>query len=116
MFYRFGPETSACTFVLGNLIRVRWFTNVKAPKGEELGDFYSGGVEEGAISILKDPVDIYVSIIESLKKSCALAIQDDIYAHDEHDRINSYAKLMLIDKTDYSTQPIFFDDNAIPYA
>lgn len=63
-------------------------------------------------TVLNDSIEIYQQIIETLKKHSVMAIQDDFKAYDAASRENDRAKLLLVDQSDYSTQHIFFDDNA----
>lgn len=41
-----------------------------------------------------------------------MAIQEDYPSYKNSGFSNSYAKLLLVDQSDYNTQHIFFDDNA----
>lgn len=49
----------------------------RAPQGENAEDYYQGKSEEGSVNIVKDTIDQYVAILETLKKRSSLAIQDD---------------------------------------
>jgi hypothetical protein len=69
-------------------------------------------VEEGNVTIYKDPVDQYVAILETLKKSSSMAIQDDYDQYKEAGYLSTGGKLLLVDQADYGTLHIFFDDNA----
>jgi len=82
----------------------------RAPQGEKAEDYYQGRAEEGSVNIVKDAIDQYVAIVETLKKRSSLAIQDDKQAFLRSKR--NGGKLLLIDQADYSTQHIFFDDSA----
>jgi hypothetical protein len=62
--------------------------------------------------MIKDIIDQYVAIMETLKKRSSLAIQDDKQAYLKSGQNRSAGKLLLIDQADYGTQHIFFDDNA----
>ena len=53
-------------------------------------------------------------MIETLKKTPVMCIQDDYEAHSSHDWESSWGKLHLVDQADYNTQHIFFDDCAEP--
>ena len=84
--------------------------NRRAPSGENVEDYYQGKAEEGSVNIVKDTIDQYVAILETLKKRSSLAIQDDKQAYLRVGR--NGGKLLLIDQADYGTQHIFFDDLA----
>lgn len=60
-------------------------------------DFYSGEIEEGVVNIIKDPIDQYVYIIETLKKASTMAIQDDYAYWAKTDYLKHGGKLLLID-------------------
>lgn len=62
--------------------------------------------------ITRDPIEIYQTMLEVLKKHSVMGIQDDFPSYNANGRENDQAKLMLIDQADYNTQHIFFDDNA----
>ena len=55
---------------------------------------------------------MYVQIMECLKRSCSMIIQDDFKPWDETDWNPDYGKVLLVDQADYNTQHIFFDDHA----
>lgn len=63
----------------------------------------------------KDPLEIYQTILETLKKSSTMTIQEDYPAWKAANFKSSMGKLLLIDQADYLTQHIFFDDNADDY-
>ncbi len=49
--------------------------SLKRNIGEDsLEDFYSGEIEEGTVNIIKDPIEQFVYILETLKKSSTMAI------------------------------------------
>jgi hypothetical protein len=101
-----NEEIDKTQFVVG--------TTERADPGEELSEFYSGRIEEGEIEIIDTPLDIYVALMEGLKKSCSFAIADDYKFWQDSERASEYGKMLLIDQTDYFTQHIFFDDNNDP--
>jgi hypothetical protein len=63
----------------------------------------------------KDPLEIYQTILETLKKSSTMTVQEDYPAWKAANFKSSMGKLLLIDQADYLTQHIFFDDNADDY-
>jgi len=78
---------------------------------ETLEEFYSGEIEEGLVNIIKDPVEIYVELMETLKKRSSIAIQHDYNAWKNAEFDQRAGKLLLVDQADYATHHIFFDDN-----
>eukprot|EP00347_Sterkiella_histriomuscorum_P008273 403345711 len=104
LYYRDGTEINQSALVTGTLKR----TN----KDDNINDFYSGDIEEGSVNVYRDPIDQYVSILETLKKRSTMAIQDDFEQWQKTSFGNTGGKLLLIDQADYGTQHIFFDDNA----
>lgn len=64
------------------------------------------------MTILKDPIDQYVQVLETLKKRSSMAIQDDFQAWVRSGKKRAGGKTLLIDQADYGTQHIFFDDLA----
>jgi hypothetical protein len=64
---------------------------------------------------VKDGIDQYVAILETLKKRSSIAIQDDKQAYLRAGSKRNGGKLLLIDQADYATQHIFFDDLAPEY-
>lgn len=67
---------------------------------------------DGDNQVLRDHLDIFQTILENFKKYGSMAIQDDYPAWNKSGRTNKFAKLLMIDQSDYNTQHIFFDDNA----
>ena len=57
-------------------------------------------------------MEMYVQIMECLKRSCSMIIQDDFKPWDETEWNPDYGKVLLVDQADYNTQHIFFDDHA----
>ena len=98
VFIRHG--TNQATLVMGTLKRDKDVTN------------YQGDIEEGTVTLNKDPVDQYVQMMETLKKHNTIAIQDDFEPWLESGKHRDYGKLLYVDQADYQTQHIFFDDNA----
>lgn len=62
--------------------------------------------------VIRDHLEFYQTMIETLKKHSVMAIQEDYPAYKASGFSNDRAKLMMIDQADYNTQHIFFDDNA----
>lgn len=84
----------------------------RAPKGESADDFYQGLAEEGQVNFIRETLDQYIQIIETLKKRSSMAINDDKNAWIAASQKRDGGKLLLIDQADYNTQHIFFDDAA----
>ena len=69
-------------------------------------------MNEDDVTMLRDHFEIYVGIIELLKKHSVMAIQDDFEAMIKTDwQESSLGKPLLVDQADYNTQHIFFDDH-----
>ena len=69
-------------------------------------------VDTDECTIIKGHIEIYQTILETLKKHSVMAIQEDYPAWKKSGFENGRAKLLLVDQADYNTQHIFFDDNA----
>lgn len=67
---------------------------------------------DGDNQVLRDHLDIFQTILETFKKHGSMAFQEDYPAWSKSGRLNSFAKLLMLDQSDYATQHIFFDDNA----
>ena len=63
-------------------------------------------------TMVEDPIQQYITIMETLKKRSTMAINEDYENWKDNDFHREVAKLLLIDQGDYNTQHIFFDDNA----
>lgn len=70
---------------------------------DTLEDFYRGEIEEGNVEIVKELSDVYLSMMEILKKRSTMAIQDDWRHWNKAGEIPSEGKLMLVDQADYHT-------------
>lgn len=67
---------------------------------------------EDDVTMLRDHFEIYVSIIELLKKHSVMAIQDDPEAMIKTNwQSSDVGKPLLVDQADHNTQHIFFDDH-----
>jgi len=64
--------------------------------------------------VLKDPVSIYQTVLETLKKSSTMIIEEDYNSWKAYNYKSKMGKCLLIDQGDYTTQHIFFDDGARP--
>lgn len=49
------------------------------------------------VEVIKDPIDAYQSILETLKKSPSMAIWEDYPNWKKNDLKRDYAKLLMID-------------------
>lgn len=106
VYYRYGEGAENLQMAMGTLNR--------APNADQIEDFYSAEVDDGSVTIITDPVEMYVNLMERLKRSCGFAIWDDNKTWEHNGQTNKYGKLLLVDRADLSTQHIFFDDNAHP--
>ena len=64
---------------------------------------------------VRDHLDIYHTITETLHKFGSIAVQDDYKNWDSLHRAQNGGKLMQVDQSDFHTQHIFFDDYAGDY-
>lgn len=78
-------------------------TTKKGAKFENIEGFYEGDLEEGSVEIISGALDIYVYLMETLKRVCSFAFKDE----------ENIEKLFLVDSQDYTTQQIYFtqDEN-----
>jgi hypothetical protein len=97
-----------------NQLQTRLITGAakRAPKGDNVDDFYQGVVEEGSVFNYKEGIDQYVAILETLKKRATMSILDDKNAWIKSGNKKSGGKVLMVDQADYGTQHIFFDDVA----
>ena len=93
-------------------VRLVTGTPKRAPKGENVDEFYQGPVEEGSVANHKEGIDQYVAIIETLKKRATMSILDDKNAWVKSGNKKAGGKVLMVDQADYGTQHIFFDDVA----
>lgn len=106
-YYRFSHDLKDAMLCTGMKVRP---TNDL----DELKDALDHSDELEDAQLIQGGIEQYQHILETLKKSSTLAIQDD-YAHwAENDKHRECSKLLMVDQADYSTQHIFFDDNADP--
>lgn len=74
-------------------------------------DHFSGAIQEGSVELVQGADAIYTKTMDILQNYGSLALNDDYtYWHSNHDK-SEFGKLFLIDRMDYNTHPIFFDDN-----
>jgi hypothetical protein len=64
---------------------------------------------------VRDPVEQYQAITESLSKKPSMAIQDDFDYWKSTGYQRYGGKLLLVDTSNTQTQHIFFDDNIGEY-
>jgi len=105
LFFRFSNELSDAKLLQGTL-------NRKTNDYDEVQDLINNEDEFEDCNFIQDHIQIYQSLQETLKKFSTVAIQDDYQNWKENDHHREVAKLLLVDQADYSTQHIFFDDNA----
>lgn len=67
------------------------------------------------IEIITDFHEMYAKLREKMKKNAAFAIQDDFFAFKESGQLKDRSKLFIVDRSDYYTHEIFFDDQIDGY-
>jgi hypothetical protein len=97
--YRLGTDVSESVFVQGK-------------DHERVEHDQINMIDQDEFVVTKDHIQMYTSMIETLKKHSVMAIQEDYVAWNSNGRENNCGKLLLVDQADYNTQHIFFDDNA----
>ena len=88
------------TLVLGTFERVTSSTN-------NLKDVYAN---DENIKLYSGANQIFAKVHEKIKENACFAIQEDFFSFKESKMSQDQAKLFLVDKSDYKTLEIFFDD------
>lgn len=96
--YRLGANLNETIMVLGS--------EHKRVPNEEINM-----LDADEVTVIRDHIEIYQTILETLKKHSIMAIQDDFPSYKKGGFENEFGKLLQIDQADYNTQHIFFDDN-----
>lgn len=97
--YRLGAGINEAVMVLGE-------------NHERVDHSQINHIDSDENTVIRDHLEIYQTILETLKKHSVMAIQEDFPAYKASGYSNDRAKMMLVDQADYNTQHIFFDDNA----
>lgn len=104
VIYRDSSNIDETSLVTGTLTRV---TNREKP----LEQLHKDEIKNNTVRIYKDSANIHLALSESLKDSCAFAIQDDFEFWNVNGGRADCAKPFIVDPHDYNTLQIFFDDN-----
>ena len=104
LFFRYSNELQDTKLLLGTNDR-------KTNNFDEVHDWMAE-VEAEDWELIQDNLVQYQHMIDTMKKMSTMSIQDDYENWASNDNHREVAKLLLIDQADYSTQHIFFDDNA----
>jgi len=99
--YRFAPDLNESLFVAGHHNRME---NPMDQIGILSGD--------ESLTLCKDPIEAYQTIMETLKKCSSMVITEDYKGWKSSNFKSCMGKCLQIDTADYLTQHIFFDDNA----
>lgn len=65
-----------------------------------------------SLNICRDPLEIYQTILETLKKSSSMIMTEDYAGWKSSNFKSCMGKCLMVDQADYLTHHIFFDDNA----
>jgi len=97
VFYRPEPEINTCCLVTGVHARVNTVNEISLVENEDN-------------LVLRNPLDIFQTILETLKKSSSMLIEEDVASWTASGCKKNMGKCLLVDQSDYQTQHIFFDD------
>lgn len=106
-YYRFSHDLKEAMLCTGMTQRP---TNDLA----ELKEVLDTSDELEDAKLIRGSIEQYQHVIDTLKKSSTMAIQDDYTHWKENDKHSECSKLLMIDQADYQTQHIFFDSSADP--
>ena len=76
-----------------------------------MNELLSREVETGKVVIHSGFNDLFVKIHNSLRENAVFAVQDDYYTYLESQQKSIFGKLFLVDRADYNTVEIFFDES-----
>lgn len=106
------PEQKACYYRPGKELKESILVTGTHERVTDLHDLNIQQDQDDDINVIKDHIDAYQAILETLKKNPSMAIWEDYPNWKKNDLKRDYAKLLMIDQADYNTHHIFFDDNA----
>jgi len=106
LVYRDSSNIEDTSFVTGTLNRIY-------NKEKSIENLYKEELKNNTVKLHRGSANFHLALTESLKDSCAFAIQDDFEFWNLNGGRSDCAKPMVVDPYDYNTLQIFFDDNVL---